>query len=85
MQEHTNEDGLNTITSFTKNGDFYRSNPDTGNFYPEEDELRGLYADWEVLEYEEVENQAFEKKPDGSPMMNMSAKLIARKTKVKHI
>ena len=51
MQEHTNEDGLNTITTFTENGDFYRNNPDTDNFYPKEGELRELYAGWDVLEY----------------------------------
>jgi tellurite methyltransferase len=81
MREHTSEDGLNTITTFTENGDFYRNNPDTDNFYPKEGELRELYADWDVLEYEEVENQAFAKRPDGSPMVNVSAKLIARKPK----
>lgn len=81
MQEHTNEEGLNTITTFTENGDFYRNNPDSGNFYPKEGELKELYAGWEILEYEEVEDQAFAKKPDGSPMMNVSARLIARKVK----
>ena len=79
IQEHTNEEGLNTITTFTENGDFYRNNPDTENFYPKEGELRKLYVGWEVLEYEEVENRAFAKRPDGSPMINISAKLIARK------
>ena len=81
IQEHTNADGLNAVTTFTENGDFYKNNPSTANFYPEEGELRNLYADWEVLEYEEVENQAFAKRPDGSPMVNVSAKIIARKPK----
>ncbi len=79
MKEHTNANGLNTIATFTENGDFYRNNPDTENFYPKERELKELYAEWEILEYEEVENQAFAKKPDGSPMVNISAKLIAKK------
>lgn len=81
MQEHTNADGLNTITTFTENGDFYQNNPNTENFYPKESELKELYADWEILEYEESKDRAFAKKPDGSPMMNISAKVIARKPK----
>lgn len=81
MQEHTNADGLNTITTFTENGDFYRNDPGTTNFYPKEGELKDLYLGWEILEYEEVEGQAFAKKPDGSPMINISAKIVARKPK----
>ena len=82
MQDHTNNDGLNTIATFTENGDFYRNNPDTENFYPKEGELKGLYAGWEILGYEEIENRALVKRPDGSPMVNISAKLIARKLRV---
>lgn len=81
MQAHTNENGLNSIAAFTQNGDFYRNEPDTENFFPKEGELKELYAGWEVLEYEEIENQALSKRPDGSPMLNVSAKLIARKPK----
>ncbi len=81
IQEHTNPEGLNAITTFTENGDFYRNNPDTKNFYPKEGELRELYAEWKILEYEEVESQAFAKRPDGSPMINMSAEILARKPK----
>jgi len=79
MQKHTNKDGLNVITIFTKNGDFYRKNPDTDKFYPEKDVLKKLYANWEVLEYEEIESQTWIKRPDGNPMINMSEKLIAQK------
>ena len=79
MQKHTNSKGLNAITVFTKNGDFYKKNPQTNNFYPDTNELKELYADWEILEYEEVQSKAFQKNPDGSPMFNVAAKLLAKK------
>lgn len=79
MQEHTNPDGLNAITAFTPEGDFFRNNPETNKFYPTEQELRELYADWEVLQYEEAESRARQTKPDGSPMINTAARLLAKK------
>ncbi len=82
VKQRTNTNGLNTITTFTKNGDFYRDNPNTENFYPDEGGgLKELYADWEILEYDEIQVVARAKKPDGSPMINISANLLARKSK----
>ena len=81
MKEHTNVDGLNAITAFTKNGDFFKRNPETDDFYPEEGELKDIYSDCEILEYEEVEGGAFDKNPDGSPILNISAKILAKKLK----
>ncbi|MDO8582395.1 MAG: methyltransferase domain-containing protein, partial [bacterium] len=79
IRKHTDLNGLNVITVFTKNGDFYKKNPSTDNFYPDTNELKEFYADWEILEYEEVQGKAFQKNPDGSPMFNIAAKLLARK------
>ena len=79
IQKHTDPDGLNAITVFTKNGDFYKKNPQTDNFYPDANELKELYSDWEILEYEEVQSKAFQKNLDGSPMFNIAAELLARK------
>ncbi len=79
IKKHTHPDGLNAITVFTKNGDFYKKNPQTDNFYPDTNELKELYSDWEILKYEEVQGRAFQKNPDGSPMFNIAAKLLARK------
>lgn len=79
IQKYTNPDGLNAITVFTKNGDFYKKNPQTNNFYPDMNELKELYTGWEILEYEEIQGKAFQKNPDGSPMFNVAAKLLARK------
>ena len=81
IQEHTKAEGLNAVTVFTKNGDFYRNNPEANNFYADENELRELYTDWQILQYEEAEGKAFAKRPDGSPMLNIAAKLLARKLK----
>lgn len=84
MQTHTNIGGLNTIAAFTENGDFYRDNPETENFYLQENELKRLYpeSEWEILEYpEEAETQAHQTRPDGSHMVNVSARLIAKKKK----
>ena len=81
IQEHTKRDGLNVITAFIKNGDFKRDKKNTKNFYLKREELKDLYvnAGWEILEYEEVSDQAVKKNPDGSPMVNVSAQLIAKK------
>ena len=81
MQERTNTDGLNVIAAFTENGDFYRDTPDTENFYLKAEELKDLYVDagWQILEYVEAEVEAKKKRPDGSHMVNVSAKLIAKK------
>ncbi len=83
IQEHTNLKGLNAITVFTKNGDFFREDPKTDNFYPDEGELKEMYMGWEILEYNEVKRKAFGKKLDGSPIFNISAKILARKVSKK--
>ena len=67
------------ITAFTPDGDFFRSNPATDKFYPNEEELKNLYADWEILQCEEAESRALKKKLDGSSMLNTVARLLAKK------
>ena len=79
IKEHTNPEGLNVIKTFTENGDFYRTNPDTNNFYVKNDELQKLYEGWEILEYKESESEAHKQNPDGSQMINISAKILAKK------
>lgn len=81
MQIHTNIDGLNVISTFTEDGDFYRNNPDTDNFYLKAEELKDLYDTWEILEYSENEGQAFAKNQDGSPMVNVVVRMLAKKIK----
>ncbi|MBP6886074.1 MAG: methyltransferase domain-containing protein [Candidatus Pacebacteria bacterium] len=79
MQDAAPSGGLNVLSTFTKQGDFYTSNPDASHFYANQDELRELYRDWEILEHQERTGPARQRKPDGSPMMNTWVELIARK------
>lgn len=76
---HTAEKGLNILTVFTKDGDFFRNNPYTDKFYALTGELSNLYSDWNILKYEEKLSRAFQKRPDGSPMFNIAARIIAQK------
>ncbi len=79
MQQLTVLGGLNVITSFTQSGDFFEEYPETEKLYFKQDELRALYADWEILSYEEMRRQAMVKKPDGTRKHNIVAMLLARK------
>lgn len=55
MKAHTKPGGLNVIETATKDGDVFRgSYPRAGTFYPDKDEVRQLYADWKILEYDEI-------------------------------
>lgn len=85
IQNHTNPGGVNALTAFTEDGDFYRHSPQTKNFYLKPNELKELYNGWEVLEYHEKESKAFKKNPDGSPMTNVAVKILVRKTAAANI
>jgi hypothetical protein len=79
MKQLTTEGGVNVITAFTQTGDFFEENPKTEKLYFAQDELRTLYAGWEILSYEEVRRQAMAKKADGTRKRNVVAVLLARK------
>ena len=79
MQDHTSKTGLNALTVFMKKGEFLEKNEENLNFFPNENELRNLYKDWEILRYGEHEVMTGEKNKDGSNKMNFSADLLARK------
>lgn len=79
MKENANPGGFNALAGFMKDGDFYRENPETNNLYFDTDEMKTLYADWEILDYSEKRGQAFQKREDGSPMFNITARILARK------
>jgi len=79
IKDKTSSGGLNALATFTKEGDFYRDKPDTDNFYPNKEELKDLYSDWEILKYTEKQGRAFKTKKDSSPAFNISAKLLAIK------
>ena len=58
MQQHTKPQGFNVITAFTKNGDFFKNNPDTANFYlNNKEQLEHLYEGWKFIKSFEKEGQ----------------------------
>ncbi len=67
------------VASFTKEGDFASQEKNKGKFYPALGELRNLYNDWEIVDYSEENSRAKATKPDGSPMFNIAAQVLARK------
>ena len=79
MMTHTKTGGLNIIVAFTQEGDFYKKDPETKNFYLHGDEFNTLYARWEILHYEERMEEASMKRADGSSMENICAYFLARK------
>lgn len=79
MQEQTNGGGIHTISAFTKESDFYRNKPQTNTLFLEKEELKNLYSGWDILHYEEIPTEALAKKADGTPMINTTAKILARK------
>ncbi len=79
MKNHTKSGGLNVITIFTKVGDFFNMKPETDKYFPELGEMKEIYKDWIVLEYDEVKTRAKQTNEDGSPMFNVSSKIIAQK------
>lgn len=79
MKDHTKSGGYNVVTVFTKEGDFYKKNTETKNYYPELGELKKIYDGWEVIDYSEESSRAHAKNADGTNMFNTAAKIIARK------
>jgi tellurite methyltransferase len=83
MKNHTSPNGLNAISLFTKNGDRYLMDRevDPDAFYPNEQWLKEFYGDWEVLFFEEAEGQLMGgmSRPDGTPLRNVTSKIVARK------
>lgn len=79
MKANTNPGGYNVITAMTKQGDFFVANPETPHFYPSLEELKEIYHDWEVVTAFEKKTLAISRNPDGSPMSNVFAGLVARK------
>lgn len=80
MQQHTKSNGFNLITTFTKNGDFFKNNPDTQNFYlNDKEQLERLYEGWKVIRSFEREGQARALDNEGKPQFNIFAGLLARK------
>ena len=81
-QKHTSDNGVHVIGAQTVNGDFFRANPQTENFFDAGNDLKELYSEWKILEYYVANKEAAIKKADGSSLVNECVFMIARKKKV---
>lgn len=79
MKEKTRTRGFNIVSVLTTEGDFYKRNPITKNFYPKPNELKEIYNEWEIVDYRKMESRALRNRPDGTPMINNVEVLLARK------
>lgn len=80
MQRHTKLQGFNIITTFTKNGDFYKAHPDTTNFYLDnKDQLEHLYEGWRLIRSFEKKGQARALDTEGNPQYNVFVGLLVQK------
>ena len=79
-QKHMSDNGVHVIGAQTVNGDFFRVNPQTENFFDAGNDLKELYSEWEILEYYATNKEAAIKKADGSSLVNECVFMIARKT-----
>ncbi|GEM_PF-637576 len=82
IQRNTKPSGFNLITTFTKNGDFYKSNPNTPNFYLDSKaQLKKLYKGWKILRIFEKNGKARALDATGRPQFNVFVGLLAHKIK----
>ncbi len=80
-QEHTSDDGVHIISTFSNQGGLYERNKTTGRFYPSEEELRALYAHWDIKELSVKETTTHARNKNGERMRNNMVTLIAVHTK----
>lgn len=80
MQKHTKSGGFNILLTFTKNGDFYKNNSGTTNFYIDgKEDLEKFYTGWEILKLFEKEGRARQVTEDRKHMFNVFAGILAKK------
>ena len=79
MQDHTNENGINVISTFTKDSDFYREESEPSDYYPDSDDLKKLYEKWEILTFDTKIVEAVQKNQDGTPKQNNVIEIMAKK------
>ena len=85
IQGQTQPGGINVIHVFTKTGDRYRldQTEDPGAFYPDDGWLSQQYKDWALIEFNSSSSPLIGKfNEDGSPMMSVVERVIARKRDV---
>ncbi len=78
-QSHTVVGGVHVIVTFANEGGLYERAKSSGRFYPDEETMRLLYKDWEILEIKTEEVLCHARDKQGSRMKNRVVNLIARK------
>lgn len=80
IKQHTKSSGFNLITAFTKNGDFYKKNPATTNYYLDgKEELENFYSGWNIHKSFEKSGKARALDVEGKAQFNTFAGLLAQK------
>lgn len=80
IQDHTLANGLNVITTFTKDGDLFSHNPEKGRFYLDsKEQLESLYKEWTIVKLFEKDSPVRATGPGGSPQHNVFVGMIAQK------
>lgn len=72
---------IHVLAAMTTEGDFFQNPKYSNNYYPKPGELKKIYeeAGWSIKSYTEKIRQAGQRRPDGTPMENLTAFLIAVK------
>ncbi len=80
IKGYTNPNGLNIISAFTKDGEFFRKNPSMNYFFPYTNELKEIYAKkgWGIPRYIE-ETKTTTELATGRRIPNTSASILVRK------
>lgn len=78
-QEHTAENGVHILSTFTNKGDLADRSKKSGRFYPSEEVVRELYADWDIKELAIRETTTHARHKNGERMKNNVVFLIATK------
>lgn len=76
-QQHTTARGVHILSTFTNQGGLYERNIKSGRFYPSEEVIKELYADWDIKELSSSEIMSHARNKDGERMKNFVVTLIA--------
>jgi len=75
MKQYTNEGGINLLTVFTKDDQGFKQYPEF-HFFEDEEELREMYGDWQILKCERYTKE--EEHGGSEPHVHDIAVLLAR-------
>ena len=79
-QKHTYKNGVHVVATFMNTGDLYERNKTSGRFYPSEEQIKELYASWNIKDFSTYETTTHARNKDGERMKNHVMELIAVKS-----